>query len=73
MLSCKEVSRLNSERFDRPLTMLERISIWLHLRFCDACKKVLAQFRFMHQAMTQYREGSSSRSDLEKNFVKKDL
>lgn len=58
MLSCKEVSHLNSQRFDRQLSLRERFKIFLHLRACDACSGVLRQLRFMRQAMQQYRAGS---------------
>lgn len=63
MLSCKEVSRLNSQRFERPLTLREQSQIFLHLRLCDACKTVLAQLKFMQQAMSRYREGSPMKRD----------
>jgi hypothetical protein len=57
MLSCKEVSHLNSQRFERSLTLGERVKIRLHLLACDACARVLKQLRFIHEAMKQYRIG----------------
>jgi hypothetical protein len=63
MLSCKQVSHLNSARLDRPLTMRERLQVWLHLKFCETCRRVLAQMRFMRQAMRRYRGDDSHRPD----------
>lgn len=57
MLSCQEVSHLNSQRFDRRLSLRERFKIYMHLRVCDACAGVLRQLRFMRQALQRYRAG----------------
>lgn len=56
---CKEVFRLNSERFERRLTWRERLQIRLHLRVCEACRAVEKQLRFIHEAMRRYREGET--------------
>ena len=57
MLSCKEVTQLNSRRFDRRLTLGERFKIMLHLRVCEACNRMLAQLTFMEKALERYRAG----------------
>ena len=57
MLSCKEVTQLNSQRFDRRLTLGDRFKIMLHLRVCEACNRVLAQLIFMEKALERYRAG----------------
>ncbi len=54
MLSCKEVSHLNSARFDRSLTFSERVKVWIHLKICKACRKAFDQFKFMRLAMKRY-------------------
>ena len=58
MLSCKKVSHLNSARFDRSLTLIEKIKIWVHLRICKACRRAFTQFKFVHLAMARYRDGT---------------
>ena len=58
MLSCKKVSHLNSARFDRSLTLSEKIQVWIHLRICKACRRAFAQFKFVHLAMKRYRDGA---------------
>ncbi|MGE5169038.1 MAG: zf-HC2 domain-containing protein [Rudaea sp.] len=55
MLSCKDASRLLSQREDRALLPFERIRLRLHLLFCDACRRFGAQLRFMRRAMRLYR------------------
>ncbi len=39
MLSCKEVTRLVSESFERKLSCSERINLWLHVGMCGTCRK----------------------------------
>jgi len=63
MLSCKDVSHLNSARFDRFLTLRERCLVWLHLKICPACRRVFAQLRFMRHAMQRYRDELRSRDE----------
>lgn len=53
MLSCREVSRLLSERLDRKLGLTERARLRLHLSMCDACARVEGQLRFLREALTR--------------------
>lgn len=55
MPSCREVTRLNSQRFDRPLSVRERLAVWLHMQGCQACARIFAQLRFMRKTMRRYR------------------
>ncbi len=55
MPSCREVTRLNSQRFDRPLSVRERLAVWLHLQGCQACARTFAQLRFMRKTLRRYR------------------
>lgn len=59
LLSCREITRLNSERLDRPLTPRERFLARVHVLYCASCRNVQAQFAFLRQAMLAYRAGSS--------------
>ena len=51
MLSCKDVSRLLSQREDRKLGFGERVALRVHLAICNGCRNADAQFRFLHFAM----------------------
>ena len=55
MLSCKEASRLLSQRQDRPLTLGERVKLRLHLAACTACTRFSRQLAFMREALARYR------------------
>ena len=51
MLSCKETTRLLSQREDRRLGFGERVALRVHLAICDGCRNVSRQFRFLRQAV----------------------
>jgi hypothetical protein len=51
MLSCKETSRLLSQREDRALGFGERVALRVHLAICDGCRNAEAQFRFLRLAI----------------------
>jgi len=55
LLRCKDVSRLVSQREDRPLTRWERWRLRMHLALCDGCTRFDAQVRFLRRAMRHYR------------------
>jgi hypothetical protein len=55
MITCKDASRLLSQREDRALMPLEGIRLRLHLLVCDACRRFGAQLAFMRRAMRRYR------------------
>jgi hypothetical protein len=51
MLSCKDVSRLLSQREDRKLGFSERVALRLHLLICDVCRNISRQMRFLRPAV----------------------
>jgi hypothetical protein len=51
MLSCKEATRLISQRQDRALSLGERLKLALHLGICDGCRAVSRQVDFMRRAL----------------------
>jgi Putative zinc-finger len=51
MLSCKETTRLLSQREDRELAFGERLALRVHLVICNGCRNVDAQFRFLRLAV----------------------
>lgn len=54
MISCKEASRLVSERLDRQLGITERARLRIHLTICVACGRVTRQFDFLRRAARAY-------------------
>ena len=53
--TCKEVTALLVAREDRPLPMVERVSLRLHLAACSACPRFERQLSVMRQALRQWR------------------
>lgn len=51
-LSCKEVTRLISQREDRDLAFGERVALRLHFVICQGCRNVNAQFKFLRLAVS---------------------
>lgn len=50
-LTCKQAHRLVSEGLDRDLSVLERLRVRMHLRFCDACTNFNGQMALLRKAM----------------------
>ena len=53
-LTCKEASRLISERMDRRLSFMEKIALRLHLGICDACTRFSRHLGFLRRALKSY-------------------
>jgi len=51
ILSCKQATRLISERRDRKLDLGSRIALGLHLAICEGCGAVSRQIDFLRRAM----------------------
>lgn len=54
LLSCKDATRLVSQREDGTLTRWQRFKVRMHLAVCDACTRFDAQVRFLRRAMRRY-------------------
>ena len=54
MLSCKEISKLESDSMDRRLSFLEWLKIRLHLLYCKACNNFHGQLEFLRTASKHY-------------------
>ena len=57
MLSCKEVTRLVSQRLDRELTFGERTALRVHLAICQGCRNVSKQLEFLRRAVQKLGAG----------------
>lgn len=55
MLSCREATRLLSQREDRRLSYGERIKLRLHLWVCTACTRFSRQLAFLRQGVSRFR------------------
>ena len=53
-LSCKDATRLISQREDRSLSLAERTALRLHLLICRGCRAVSKQVPFLRRALTKY-------------------
>lgn len=51
MLTCREVTRLISQREDRKLAFGERVALRLHFAICRGCRNVNAQLKFLRLAV----------------------
>ena len=53
MLKCKRAAELISLQYDRPLSMLERWQLQMHLLVCSPCSRYRNQLNTISQAMRQ--------------------
>lgn len=53
MLSCKDVSRLNSQAQERRLTGRERLGVRLHLLICKGCREFARRLQTLRAACRQ--------------------
>lgn len=56
MLNCRQATRLISDQQERPLSTKERLTLRLHLLWCDGCKNFSLQIPFLHKTMRAYSE-----------------
>ena len=54
-MSCREVTRLMAESFERRLTLKERLSLRMHTMMCGTCRLFL---RLQHQINRAVRHGA---------------
>ena len=62
MRSCREVSRLASERMDRELTLRERLAFNMHVMMCRNCLRYARQIALVKQATDRLRRRSEQAS-----------
>jgi hypothetical protein len=54
MKTCKQVHRLVIEGQDRQLSLMERVSVRIHLMMCSACQRFDAQMQFLRKALRRF-------------------
>lgn len=52
--TCKEVSELLSLAQDRPLTVREKVALYVHLPLCDGCRDFREQLAFISRAVLEH-------------------
>lgn len=60
MTNCKNVTRLLSERYERTLTLRERLTLMAHLAMCRGCANYGRHMEFLRAATGRLREGRGS-------------
>ena len=53
-LSCREATRLLSQRQDRRLSLSESAALRLHLTICRGCRAIGEQMPFLRRALAKY-------------------
>lgn len=53
MPSCKEVSKLLSDRLDERLGLMDSLGLRLHLAMCNACSRVARQFVLLRKGIAE--------------------
>lgn len=56
LITCKYATHLVSDREERPLGVVDRVLLKLHLAWCIACRRFERQMRFLREAMGKYGE-----------------
>lgn len=56
MYTCKEVTQLVLEKYERRLSWRERLGIRIHYLICDACRRFEQQMQFLRKAARRYAE-----------------
>ena len=52
--TCREATELLSQAQDRPLTVREKFTLYVHLPLCAGCRNFREQLTFMRQAVREY-------------------
>ena len=57
MLSCQEATELMSQERDRPLTLVERLGLRLHVWMCAGCNNYRRQMSVLRAACRRFGSG----------------
>ncbi len=67
MMNCREVSELCSQEMDRPLKLVERVSLGTHVMMCAGCSNFRSQMRALRQIAQAYAQGQGLPTDAGEN------
>lgn len=54
MLSCRDSTELMSQARERPLTLRERVALYLHWAACTACRRFNRQMDVLREAARRF-------------------
>jgi predicted anti-sigma-YlaC factor YlaD len=54
MLNCKQAAALMSQRMDKELGMLQKMSLRVHLMMCKGCRNFSKQMGFLRESCRKY-------------------
>jgi predicted anti-sigma-YlaC factor YlaD len=54
MLNCKQAAALMSQGMDKELTLLQKMSLRLHLMMCNGCRNFNKQLAFLRQTCREF-------------------
>jgi len=57
MLNCHDATKLMSESQERPLLLMERMSLKLHLSMCSGCSNFREQMKTLRMMTRNYAKG----------------
>lgn len=60
MPSCKDVSKLLSDRLDQKLGLMDSLGLRLHLAMCKACSRVGRQFDLLRKGIAELPKAQDS-------------
>lgn len=63
MRSCREITALVSQGFDKKLSFSERLAIGTHMLICSGCRNFRSQSQFIRKAAHRYTEQLQNRLD----------
>ena len=59
MMNCKDATRLMSERYERTLSLRERLSLKVHTAMCKGCSNYGEHLDVLRLAAKRLREGDT--------------
>jgi hypothetical protein len=62
-INCKEASQIASDAQERPLSLGEKINVYLHLLICKPCVNFNKQLKFMRKATASANDQVSIKPD----------
>jgi|UPI0003684EF3 hypothetical protein len=66
---CRQASRLSSDAFERPLRLIERVKLNIHLLICASCRHYAYNLRLLHNTIQAMRGRSAAQLSTERKQV----
>ena len=56
--ACQRVSQLTSDSFERKLSFLEKLHLYVHIAMCGLCRNYRRNLQYMHDVFAHIRNGA---------------